>query len=109
MGTTRAEVLYAMSILFSQFFALSTLAQQHRKNLTSSVSSSALNSMKMSVLYISRDLPPQPAAYMELDYGRSRDRDQAGLACWAPGTCVHQGPRLLLTSAPAIEDRNTCK
>jgi hypothetical protein len=48
--------------LVSLFSGLNTLLQQHRMNLTNSALSSALNSMKMSVLYISRDLPPQRIA-----------------------------------------------
>lgn len=55
LGTTRTEVLYANVIhRVSPSPGLDTFTQQHRKNLTGSVSSLALSSMKTSVLYISR-------------------------------------------------------
>ena len=54
LGTDRTEVLYANVIhRVSPSPRLNTFTQQHRKNLTGSVSSS-LSSMKTSVLYISR-------------------------------------------------------
>jgi hypothetical protein len=53
--------------------------------------------------------PLNSSLYVDIDFGRSRDRDQAGLACWPPGTCAstsdqdraHFRPQQLKIEIPA--------